>query len=395
MPASRKKAERSALRIGLSQLALSLAAFGTLAGGAVAATLVFGDADAGGPRIDIALFSEQNRPPPLLKTRLSNALDADATAQPSLGVDYDENASLPEGEGDGEGGMTLTITEIASNAGPAPVASLPKAPLLGFYERTPAGDLPKISADGHTPAEAYARPFTAAPSVPKVSLIMGGLGLNQKHTLDAINELPPEVTLSFVPYASDLQTWINRARQAGHEVLLELPMEAYDAGNVDTGPQTLTTTAKPEENLRRLSMLMGKASGYFGVTNYQGAKFATDARAAAPVLKALKDRGLVFVHDGAAARSALPQAAQETGLTFSVADRIVDAEPSADSIDRELLQLEALAIQNGKAVGVGYAYPVTIEQFRLWTQTLKAKGYQLAPASATAGIPARAPKPAP
>jgi polysaccharide deacetylase 2 family uncharacterized protein YibQ len=141
-------------------------------------------------------------------------------------------------------------------------------------------------------------------------------------------------------------------------------------------------------------MLMGKASGYFGVTNYQGAKFATDARAAAPVLKALKDRGLVFVHDGAAARSALPQAAQETGLTFSVADRIVDAEPSADSIDRELLQLEALAIQNGKSVGVGYAYPVTIEQFRLWTQTLKAKGYQLAPASATAGITARAPKPA-
>jgi polysaccharide deacetylase 2 family uncharacterized protein YibQ len=154
------------------------------------------------------------------------------------------------------------------------------------------------------------------------------------------------------------------------------------------------TTAKPEENLRRLSMLMGKASGYFGVTNYQGAKFATDGRAAAPVLKALKDRGLVFLHDGAAARSALPQAAQETGLNFSVADRIVDAEPSADSIDRELLQLEALAIQNGKAVGVGYAYPVTIEQFRLWTQTLKAKGYQLAPASAAAGVTARAPKPA-
>jgi len=394
MPASRN-AETSPLRTGLSQLALSLAAFGTLAGGAVAATMVFGDADAGGPRIDIALFSDQNGPPPLLKTRLSNSLDADSDGEPSLGLDYDEDAALPDGEGDASTEASITITEIESNAGPAPVAApLPKAPLLGFYERTPAGDLPKISADGRTPAEAYARPFAAAPGAPRVSLIMGGLGLNQKHTLDAINELPPEVTLSFVPYASDLQTWINRARQAGHEVLLELPMEAYDAGNVDTGPQTLTTTAKPEENLRRLSLLMGKASGYFGVTNYQGAKFATDARAAAPVLKALKDRGLVFLHDGAAARSALPQAAQETGLAFSIADRIVDAEPSADSIDRELLQLEALAIQNGKAVGVGYAYPVTIEQFRLWTQTLKAKGYQLAPASSAAGVTARAVKPA-
>jgi hypothetical protein len=388
MPASRN-AETSALRTGLSQLALSLAAFGTLATGAVGAAFLFGNEDAGGPRIDIALYSDQNGPPPLLKTRLTNTLDADAEAEPNLGVGYDENA-IPEGTGDGEPDSSITVTEIGSNAAIAPSAApLAKAPIQGFFERTPAGDLPKISADGRTPAQVYARPFTAVPGAPRVSLIVGGLGLNQNHTLSAINELPPEVTLSFVPYANDLQTWINRARAAGHEVLLELPMEAYDYPTVDTGPHTLLTSAKPEENVRRLSLLMGKASGYFGVTNYQGAKFATDARAAQPVLKALKDRGLVFLHDGAAARSVLPQAAQDIGLTLSVADRIVDAEPSADSIDRELLQLEALAQQNGKAVGVGYAYPVTIETFRLWTQGLKAKGYVLAPASSAAGVVAR------
>ena len=170
-------------------------------------------------------------------------------------------------------------------------------------------------------------------------------------------------------------------------------MEAYDYPNVDSGPQTLLTSAKPEENLRRLNILMGKATGYFGVTNYQGARFATDAAAATPVMKALKDRGLLFLHDGAAARSVLPQAANQTGLDFTVADRIVDAELSADAIDRELLALEALAIQNGKAIGVGFAYPVTIEQFRIWAEGLKAKGYQLAPASASAGVETRAAKP--
>ncbi len=395
MPASRN-AESSALRTGLSQLALSFAAFGTLAGGAVGAAFLFGDADAGGPRIELALYSNQDGPPPLLKTRITNSLEPGAKTEPSLpGVDYDPNAPLPEGAGDGEGGANIKVTEISSNAG-ATAFALPKAPINGYFERTPAGDLPKMSPDGHTPAEAYARPFTPQPGVPKVSLIIGGLGLNQNHTLSAINELPPEVTLSFVPYANDLQTWINRARQAGHEVLLELPMEAYDYPNVDTGPQTLLTSVKPDENVRRLTMLLGKASGYYGVTNYQGAKFATDATAATPVLKALKDRGLVFLHDGAAARSVLPQTADAAGLNFTIADRIVDAEPSADSIDRELLTLEALAIQNGKAIGVGYAYPVTIEQFRIWCEGLKAKGYQLAPASSASGLAVRGPvKPAP
>ncbi|HEY7800505.1 MAG TPA: divergent polysaccharide deacetylase family protein [Hyphomonadaceae bacterium] len=393
MPSSRT-AEPSALRTGLSQLALSLAAFGTIAGAAVGAVILFGDADASAPRVELALFNEQNGPPPLLKTRINNALDADAAAEPSLaGVEYDEEG-MPVGSGDGAD-ASFTVTEIESNAAPAPAAMpLVKAPIPGFFERTPAGDLPKISADGRTPAQAYARPFTAQAGAPRVSLIMGGLGLNQKHTLAAINELPPEVTLSFVPYANDLQTWINRARAAGHEVLLELPMEAYDYPNVDTGPHTLLTSSKPEENLRRLNLLMGKASGYYGVTNYQGAKFATDARAAQPVLKALKDRGLVFMHDGSANRSVLPETAAGAGLTFSVADRIVDAEPSADAIDRELLQIEALAEQNGKAVGVGYAYPVTIEQFRIWAAGLKAKGYQLAPASSAAGVLARGGKPA-
>ena len=388
MSASRT-ADGSVLRTGLSQFALSIAAFGTLAAGAVAAAFFFGDDDAGGPRIELALYSEQNGPPPLLKNRSSlDALDVNAAAEPSLvGVEYDE--SIPEGGGDGEAGMT--VTEISTNSVNAPTA-LARAPIAGFYERTANGDLPKIGSDGRTPAEAYARPFAAIAGTPRISLIVGGLGMTQKHTLAAINELPPEVTLSFVPYANDLQGWINKARAAGHEVLLELPMEAYDYPNVDSGPQTLLTSAKPEENLRRLSILMGKATGYFGVTNYQGARFATDAAAATPVMKALKDRGLVFLHDGAAARSVLPQAANQTGLDFTVADRIVDAELSADAIDRELLALEALAIQNGKAIGVGFAYPVTIEQFRLWAEGLKAKGYQLAPASASAGVTARSAK---
>ena len=384
-----RTADGSVLRTGLSQFALSIAAFGTLAAGAVGAAFFFGDDDAGGPRIELALYSEQNGPPPLLKNRSSlDALDVNAAAEPSLvGVEYDE--SIPEGGGDGEAGMT--VTEISTNSVNAPTA-LARAPIAGFYERTANGDLPKIGSDGRTPAEAYARPFAAIAGTPRISLIVGGLGMTQKHTLAAINELPPEVTLSFVPYANDLQGWINKARAAGHEVLLELPMEAYDYPNVDSGPHTLLTSAKPEENLRRLSILMGKATGYFGVTNYQGARFATDAAAATPVMKALKDRGLVFLHDGAAARSVLPQAANQTGLDFTVADRIVDAELSADAIDRELLALEALAIQNGKAIGVGFAYPVTIEQFRLWAEGLKAKGYQLAPASASAGVTARSAK---
>src|ERR1700754_2839589 len=107
MPASRT-AETSAIRTGLSQLALSLAAFGALAAAGAGALYFFGDPDAGGPKIEIALFT----PPsvaPVLKTRLDNHLDDEAA--PKL-AETDE--AIPDGGGDGDGvaKASFTVTEI-------------------------------------------------------------------------------------------------------------------------------------------------------------------------------------------------------------------------------------------------------------------------------------------
>ena len=143
MPASHVS-DASALRTGLSHAALGLAAFLTLTGGAVGASLLLGSEEAGGPRIELSLYSEQNGPPPSLKNRLTlETIDAGVAAAPDLGIEY---ADLEEAA-PGEGALTMTVTEIASNAGPG-AASLPRAPVAGFFERTASGDLPKIGPDG-------------------------------------------------------------------------------------------------------------------------------------------------------------------------------------------------------------------------------------------------------
>jgi polysaccharide deacetylase 2 family uncharacterized protein YibQ len=249
-------------------------------------------------------------------------------------------------------------------------------------EQGPNGPLPIIAANGRTPAQVYARPFTPAGDRPLVAVIVGGLGFNARATTQAIDELPPEITLSFVPYANDLQTWIDRARARGHEVLLELPMEPFDPEADDTGPQTLLASASSQQNVNRLEQLLSRGAGYFGVTNYQGARFATSAQASAPVVQALRRRGLVFISSGIGQRTALSLEAQRAGLPILAADRIIDVRREADAIDDQLLNLEALALQNHSAIGAGFAYPVTIEQVGRWANDIGTRGYQLAPASA-------------
>ena len=70
------------------------------------------------------------------------------------------------------------------------------------------------------------------------------------------------------------------------------------------------------------------------------------------------------------------------GLANAAADRIIDVRREADAIDDQLLNLEALALQNQSAIGAGFAYPVTMEQVGRWARDVESRGYELAPASA-------------
>ncbi|PHR56073.1 MAG: hypothetical protein COA47_13370 [Robiginitomaculum sp.] len=266
------------------------------------------------------------------------------------------------------------IPQSADALGPVPIA--------GLTEPGPGGLLPKIGADGQRPSTAYARPYQLEAGKPVVSLVVGGLGMMKRTTMAAIEDLPPEVTLSFVPYTPDLQTWISQARAFGHEVLIELPMEPFGYPDTDPGPYTLLSTASSAENTRRLEWLLSRTSGYFGVTNYMGSKLTASEHALASIFRGLNHRGIDFLYDGETRRSSLTKVAEKEGLTWSTADRIIDAKQTVAAIDDQLLRLEAMAIQNGSAIGKGFSWPVTIKQLKEWTGSLSDKGYQLAPVSA-------------
>jgi polysaccharide deacetylase 2 family uncharacterized protein YibQ len=267
---------------------------------------------------------------------------------------------------------------------PTPVrqASAPPAPLPGLFEAGPGGaPLPIIAADGTRPDSAYAAEFQDASGAPTIAVVVGGLGLSERLTARAIETLPAEVTLSFAPYSENLQDWIDRARADGHEVLIELPMEPFDYPNNDPGPHTLLAEAGTAENDRRLTWLLSRASGYSGVANYLGARLGAERDALTHVFARLESRGLSVFHDGAGRRAILEASARQSDARVAIADRVIDADPSPDAVDRRLLELEALALQNGDALGHGFAYPATVDTIALWAEALAARGYQLAPAS--------------
>lgn len=254
-----------------------------------------------------------------------------------------------------------------------------------LIERGPTGPLPIVAADGRQSWQVYAHAFDPADKRPRIAIIVGGLGLRATETQAAIDTLPPTVTLSFNPYTPALVSWVARARHAGHEVLIGIPMGAVNYPQDDPGPQTLLTSLTPKQNLDRLETALGRAVAYVGVTNISGSRFTASREEMRPVLEALKGRGLLFVEHRTSSHSVVPGIANDLSLMHAIEDQPIDDEPTRAAIDRNLGEIEKAARRYGSAVGIGdVTYPVTLSRLAAWIGGLEKKGLMLAPITATA-----------
>lgn len=380
-PARRSMADVFApvLRI-LKRPPVAVAAAGVLLLGAVVLFVtVLGDPRAGAPSARVDLKRPTAAPTAVPTGLEAFSLDnsgvyADLAAEGDPALLGQAVITLPDGAAVSGSGTPVSAPRVAAQP-------LPAAPIAGLSQPGPDGPLPRIAPDGRVPAQAYARPFVAN-GKPRVALIVGGLGLNPDTTRAAIERLPAEVTLSFVPYAQGLQAWIDMARAQGHEVMLEVPMEPTGYPANDPGPYTLLANADATDVQAKMNWLLSRATGYFGVTNYLGDRFATSDEGMTAFMTVLRQRGVAFLDDGSMSR-------RPGAWSRASANRIVDEEQSPTAIMSQLNALEALAKARGQALGTGFSYPVTVEAAARWTAGLEARGLQLAPASALANRPGR------
>jgi uncharacterized protein len=217
---------------------------------------------------------------------------------------------------------------------------------------------------------------------PRIALLVGGMGLALRATEAAIASLPGEVTLGFAPYGTDLARESARAREAGHETVLQIPMEPFDFPRDNPGPHTLLAGAGKAANIDNLTWLMSRFTGYAGVANFLGGKLTADAKALAPVLREIAARGLFYVDDGTSAQGLAMTLAPGQALVAARADVVLDSTAEPEAIEAALTQLEAIARDKGVAIGVASALPASVETISRFARGLEARGIALVPLSA-------------
>ncbi|MCV0395243.1 MAG: divergent polysaccharide deacetylase family protein [Rhizobiaceae bacterium] len=284
------------------------------------------------------------------------------------------------------GGSIITLRDPTEIGQDERVAHLPDRSLI---EDGPEGPLPVRAEDGRRPFDVYARPWSGARGA-RVAIVVGGLGLSQTGTQEAIQRLPAQVTLAFAPQGNSIDRWMQEARRKGHEIVMQAPMEPFDYPSVDPGRNTLTVDADPEENIERLRWALSRTTNYTGVMNYMGARFIADREAMDAVMAELGDRGLMFLDDGSTARSKAGELARDHRVPFAAGDTAIDGRRERGAILEKLDELERIARAKGFAIGWGSAFDVTVDAVSDWVREARKRGVEIVPVSALADDPEKA-----
>lgn len=283
-------------------------------------------------------------------------------------------------EGDGPPNAAIVIHDPSTIGQNLKIAHIPDKALI---EASDTGPLPVRAADGRRPFDVYARPWSGSRGA-RVAIVIGGLAVSQTGTQAAIAKLPAEVTLGFAPQGNSIGRWMQAARQSGHEVVMQVPLEPFDYPNVNPGRNTLTVAASPDDNLKNLRWALSRTTNYTGVMNYMGARFSADAAAMGPFMAELGKRGLAYIDDGSSARSLAPDLALKDGVPFVAGDMAIDAVQDRGAILKKLDALEATARAKGSAVGIGSAFDLTVDAVAAWVLEAKKRGIEIVPISAVA-----------
>ncbi|NJM33684.1 MAG: divergent polysaccharide deacetylase family protein [Rhodomicrobium sp.] len=270
--------------------------------------------------------------------------------------------------------------QIESSPGLAP----PPVPL-----RRPEGipEASKTAALGGWAPTKFTTTEVVAPRSVRVAILLRGLGRDDKISGDAVTNLPPAISLAFMPYYTNGHEWARKARASGHEVIVQLPLEPSDYPVNNPGPETLLSSSSADENLSRMRTVLARFDGYSGVTNFLGGKILQSKSALKPILEEVKTQGLIYVGEGNNSHALLRGIAKDIGLRYGGADVVIDVYPSPDAIKKALDQLVSLARKRGSAIGMGSASRNTIEQLQAWSQTLARQGITLVPVGVLAQTP--------
>ncbi|UTW54037.1 divergent polysaccharide deacetylase family protein [Kordiimonas sp. SCSIO 12610] len=216
-------------------------------------------------------------------------------------------------------------------------------------------------------------------NIPRIVIVIDDMGIVTPASR-ALSEMQGPYTLAYLPYANGLEAQTKAVRNAGHELIIHLPMEPKDP-DADPGTNALVSGLSAQEFERRLNWNMQRFDGFVGVNNHMGSLLTEEAGAMVHVMTKLKEKDLLFLDSLTSSKTKAISAAKAVGVPHVSRDVFLDNVKDLNAIKAQLRKAEQIAERRGYAIAIGHPYDETLEVLREWQGTLDERGFELVPLS--------------
>jgi len=166
------------------------------------------------------------------------------------------------------------------------------------------------------------------------------------------------VTVAVLPGLAHSAEVARRARAAGLEVLLHLPVEPNDSTQA-LGPGGITVDMDDAAIQATVRADLASVPGAVGVNNHMGSKGTADRRVMRAILGVVKERGLFFLDSVTTPKSVAGPVATEVGVRAAARTVFLDNVDEEEAIRGQIQHLIALARARGTAIAIGHAQRLT------------------------------------
>ncbi len=333
--------------------------------------------------IDYASHTHEEPLPRNIVVQQDGILQRIALPAPEIEIDF--SALAPSQPSDPPSGVAPEADAPATDSGPAEPRAPAPAPPIQLTRAMPDGlaDMQRLNRDALPPWQRYALPVDLDER-PKIVIVIDDVGLDRRRARRTWS-LPGPLTLSFMAYSEGLATQTEAAKDAGHELMLHIPMEPTSA-SINPGPNVLLSGMPGDELRKNVIWNLDQVDGYVGINNHMGSRFTSDRAGMDVVVAELRKRGLLFLDSVTSSRSVAHSAARAGGIPYAVRNIFLDHDDDLAAINRQLARLERLAKKSGVGIAIGHPRDKTLEALADWLPTLDDRGFQLVPISAVAQI---------
>lgn len=221
-------------------------------------------------------------------------------------------------------------------------------------------------------------PVLATAQGAKLAIIIDDLGYHRSRG-EAVIDLPAAVTCAVIPQTPHAQALARRARAAGKEVILHMPMETDGYRTLDEGG--LREGMAKADFIATLNAARERIPEATGLNNHMGGVLTADATAMNWLMSHLGEHRMFFVDSRTTPQSVAGDMARHHGVPWAGRDIFLDNERDLAAINEQFNRAIALAQRRGQAIVIGHPYPETIEYLTQVLPLLAQAGIEVVPVS--------------